>query len=396
MTRREWLKLTTAAGGAALLPNVTGVLGRAGASAQTAPAAGRERLLADFGWRFHLGHADDVAKDFGYGRGGAFAKSGSLIGGRGSVTQAAFDDSAWTAVDLPHDWAIDLPFSEDRNLNGHGAKPLGRAYPDTSIGWYRRTFDIPASDAGRRIAIEFDGVFRDCLVILNGHYVGRNLSGYVPFRFDITDLVTYGGRNALVVRVDATEYEGWFYEGAGIYRHVWLEKTAPLHVAPWGTFVTSAFNPDGATVTIANEIRNDSDTNPVCQVVLTIVDKDGRAVANYAGSPMPAAAWGNLMFKYQMKLQHPLLWSVDAPNMYKAITEVRAGSNVVDTYETPFGIRSVHFDADKGFFLNGEPVKIKGTCNHQDHAGVGAGLPDRLQYFRIEKLKEMGSNAYRT
>ena len=128
---------------------------------QSAGATGRERLLADFGWRFHLGHADDLAKDFGYGRGGAFAKSGSLIGGRGSVTQAAFDDAAWTAVDLPHDWAIDLPFIEDRGLNGHGAKPLGRAFPETSIGWYRRTFDIPASDAGRRIAIEFDGVFRD-------------------------------------------------------------------------------------------------------------------------------------------------------------------------------------------------------------------------------------------
>src|SRR5215471_18047750 len=156
MTRRDWLKLTTAAGGAALLPNVTGILGGASAASQNVAAAGRERLLADFGWRFHLGHADDIAKDFGYGRGGAFAKSGSLIGGRGSVTQATFDDGAWTAVDLPHDWAIDLPFNEERGLNAHGAKPLGRAYPDTSIGWYRRTFDIPASDAGRRISIEFD------------------------------------------------------------------------------------------------------------------------------------------------------------------------------------------------------------------------------------------------
>ncbi len=240
MTRREWLKLTTAAGGAALLPNVTGVLARAGASPQGAPASGRERLLADFGWRFHLGHADDVAKDFGFGRGGAFAKSGSLIGGRGSITQAAFDDKAWTAVDLPHDWAIDLPFVEDRGLNGHGAKPLGRAYPETSIGWYRRTFDMPASDAGRRIALEFDGVFRDAIVVLNGHFVGRNLSGYAPFRFDVTDsrhLTAAGTR--CVLRVDATEYEGWFYEGAGIYRHVWLEKTAPLHVAHSGTFVTS-------------------------------------------------------------------------------------------------------------------------------------------------------------
>jgi beta-galactosidase len=398
MTRREWLKLTSAAGGAALLPNVTGILG--GASAQSGPPAGRERLLADFGWRFHLGHADDIAKDFGYGRGGAFAKSGSLIGGRGSVTQATFDDAAWQAVDLPHDWAIDLPFNDDRGLNGHGAKPLGRAFPETSIGWYRRTFDIPASDAGRRIAIEFDGVFRDCIVILNGHFVGRNLSGYVPFRFDITDLVTYGGRNALVVRVDATEYEGWFYEGAGIYRHVWVEKTASLHVAHWGTFVTSEVGPESAIVSIATEVQNDADAAASCRVVSRIVDTSGTTVATLSSTPVSVAAWSRQTVTQKTALARPKLWSIEDPHLYKLVTEIQPGSTgpsgSVDTYETPFGVRVVKFDADNGFFLNGKPVKLKGTCNHQDHAGVGAGLPDRLQYFRIEKLKEMGSNAYRT
>ncbi len=394
MTRRDWLKLTTAAGGAALLPNVTGLLGDA--RAQMVPTPGRERLLADFGWRFHLGHADDVTKDFGFGRGGAFAKSGSLIGGRGSVTSAQFDDGGWTAVDLPHDWAIDLPFSEDRNLNGHGAKPLGRAFPDTSVGWYRRTFDIPASDRGRRISLDFDGVFRDCIVILNNHYVGRNLSGYTPFRFDITDLVTYDGKNALVVRVDATEYEGWFYEGAGIYRHVWLEKTAPLHVAHWGTFVTSEIAAGSATVTIATEIQNDAPAAANCVVVSTIVDKDGRTAATLTSSPLSIAAWGRQSVRQPTTLARASLWSVEAPNLYKLVTEVRSGTTVVDSYETPFGIRTVRFDADKGLFINDKSVKVKGTCNHQDHAGVGAGLPDRLQYFRIEKLKEMGSNAYRT
>jgi beta-galactosidase len=394
MTRRDWLKLTTAAGGAMLLPNVTGVLGDA--HAQMTPAPGRERLLADFGWRFHLGHADDVVKDFGFGRGGAFAKSGSLIGGRGSVTSAQFDDGGWTAVDLPHDWAIDLPFSEDRNLNGHGAKPLGRAFPDTSVGWYRRTFDIPASDRGRRISLEFDGVFRDCIVILNNHYVGRNLSGYTPFRFDITDLVTYDGKNTLVVRVDATEYEGWFYEGAGIYRHVWLEKTAPLHVAHWGTFVTSEVAAGSATMTIATEIQNDAPVAANCLVVSKIVDKDGRTAATLTSSPLSVAAWGRQSLRQPATLARPSLWSIETPNLYKLVTEVRSGTSVVDSYETPFGIRIVRFDADKGLFINDKSVKVKGTCNHQDHAGVGAGLPDRLQYFRIEKLKEMGSNAYRT
>jgi len=396
MTRRDWLKLTTAAGGAMLLPNVTGLLGDAQAQSMTTP--GRERLLADFGWRFHLGHANDVAKDFGFGRGGAFAKSGSLIGGRGSVTAAPFDDSAWTAVDLPHDWAVDLPFSDDRGLNAHGAKPLGRAFPETSVGWYRRTFDIPASDRGRRISLEFDGVFRDCLVILNGHYVGRNLSGYAPFRFDVTDLLTYDGKNALVVRVDATEYEGWFYEGAGIYRHVWLEKTAPLHVAHASTFVTSEVAASGtAAVTIAFEVQHEADSAPVaCQVASTIVDRDGRVVATQTSTPTAIPPWGRLLFRQRADIRNASLWSIETPNLYKVITEVRAGSDVVDRHETPFGIRTVRFDADQGLFLNDKPVKIKGTCNHQDHAGVGAGLPDRLQYFRIEKLKEMGSNAYRT
>jgi beta-galactosidase len=394
MTRRDWLKLTTAAGGAMLLPNVTGLLGDA--RTQNATTPGRERLLADFGWRFHLGHADDVARDFGFGRGGAFAKSGSLIGGRGSVTSAQFDDGSWAAVDLPHDWAIDLPFSEDRNLNGHGAKPLGRAFPDTSVGWYRRTFDIPASDRGRRISLEFDGVFRDCIVILNNHYVGRNLSGYTPFRFDITDLVTYDGKNALVVRVDATEYEGWFYEGAGIYRHVWLEKTAPLHVAHWGTFVTSDVTAGSATVTIATEVQNDAPAAANCLVVSKIVDTDGRTVATLTSSPLSVPAWGRQSLRQPTTLARPSLWSIDTPNLYKLVTEVRSGTTLVDSHETPFGIRTVRFDADKGLFINDKPVKVKGTCNHQDHAGVGAGLPDRLQYFRIEKLKEMGSNAYRT
>jgi beta-galactosidase len=388
------MKLTTAAGGAMLLPNVTGLLGDT--RAQTAPQLGRERLLADFGWRFHLGHADDVAKDFGFGRGGAFAKSGSLIGGRGSVTSAQFDDTTWSAVDLPHDWAIDLPFSEDRNLNGHGAKPLGRAFPDTSVGWYRRTFDIPASDRGRRISLEFDGVFRDAIVILNNHYVGRNLSGYTPFRFDITDLLTYEGKNALVVRVDATEYEGWFYEGAGIYRHVWLEKTAPLHVAHWGTFITSELAAGSATVTIATEIQNDAPAVATCVVVSKVVDQDGRIAATLTSSPLSVPAWGRQSLRQPTTLARPSLWSVDTPNLYKLVTEVRTGTTVVDSYETPFGIRAVRFDADKGLFINDKPVKVKGTCNHQDHAGVGAGLPDRLQYFRIEKLKQMGSNAYRT
>jgi len=372
---------------------------------------GRERLLADFGWRFHLGHANDPTLDFGYGRGNAFAKSGSFIsgGGRGNpaVTSNQFAAADWTAVDLPHDWAIDLPFISDRGQNGHGAKPLGRAYPETSVGWYRRTFTIPSTDLGRRITLEFDGVFRDAIVVLNGHYIGRNLSGYAPFRFDVTDLINYGtaeapGNNTLVVRADATESEGWFYEGAGIYRHVWLDKTAPLHVAHWGTFVRTEITgappqtapqplPAGtAIVHVDVDVQNESDSPALCNVGVTVLDARGRDVGAGATVDVTIPAGGRHTFKPQVTVRSPALWSIESPNMYKAVATVRmnAGRTVVDTYETPFGIRTVSFDADKGFFLNGKSVKIKGMCNHQDHAGVGSGLPDRLQDFRLVALRQ--------
>ncbi len=395
ISRRNWLKLTATAGGALLLPNVSGILGARGR--QTPSASPRERLLADFGWRFHLGHANDPAQDFGYGRSsGAFAKSGSFLSGRGNVAQPTFDASAWQAVDLPHDWAVDLPFVNDRTLIGHGCKPLGRAYPETSIGWYRRTFDMPGSDAGRRIALDFDGAFRDAVVILNGHYIGRNLSGYSPFRFDVTDFIAYGRPNTLVLRLDATEGEGWFYEGAGIYRHVWLEKTEPVHVAHGGTFVTSEVQGATAQVAIAIDVVNEADAPASCRVVSRLVDADGRTAATVTSEPARIEPWTSHTIEQRTPVSNPRLWSLDDPHVYTLVTSIQTDAGVVDHYETPFGIRTVHFDANTGFSLNGRPVKLKGTCNHQDHAGVGAALPDRLQAFRIQRLKEMGCNAYRT
>src|SRR4051812_38819624 len=198
-SRRRLLKTgALSVAGGALASRFTGVLGAMGTVSNDGMDGSsdvswtRERLLADFGWKFSLGHANDPAKDFGFGRGGIFAKSGSLIGGgRNSVTKAAFDDKGWKSVDLPHDWAIDLPFVNDRALDGHGYKPLGRTYPETSIGWYRRTFDVATTDAGRRVSLIFDGVYRDAMVVLNNHYLGRNMSGYTPARYDVTDFLNY-------------------------------------------------------------------------------------------------------------------------------------------------------------------------------------------------------------
>lgn len=234
------------------------------------------------------------------------------------------------------------------------------------------------------------------MVALNGNFLGRNMSGYAPARYDITDHALYGTKNVMVVRVDATLCEGWFYEGAGIYRHTWLLKTGPLHVANWGTFVASAVNGDVATLTLSTEVENESDSVQDCQVISAVVDASRETVTTKRTASISIPAWGRRVVKQSVTLHDLHLWSIEDPHLYRLLTTLEAGGVVADSYETPFGIRTVGFDADKGFILNGKPVKIKGTCNHQDHAGVGSALPDRLQSYRVEKLKAMGSNAYRT
>ena len=408
-TRRDLLKTCIAGAGASALPGLSppdfpngSAAKDAGdessqdaSAAQPASSSPRERLLLDFGWRFHFGHADDPTKDFGFGgmrRELQFAKANLYL----PVLASEFDDSAWRNIDLPHDWAVELPFQNVPNLPEHGGHPLGREFPETSIGWYRRVFDLPAADAGRRISIDFDGMFRNAIVMFNGHYIGVNFSGYAPFHCDVTDFAGFGDKNILVVRVDATEGEGWFYEGAGIYRHVWLTKTNPVHIAHWGTYVRSEVRGPVASVFISTEVENQSDQEVPCRVVSHILDPQGKTVATAEPAAGNVAAFEKRAFKSQPTIDHPLLWSLEERHLYRAITTVEKNGATVDREETTFGIRTILFDADKGFFLNGKPVKIKGTCNHQDHAGVGAALPDRLQYYRIERLIEMGSNGYRT
>ena len=394
-TRRDLLKSSIAASASAAQQGTAGAQSQAPASQPQTPAAsGRERLLLDFGWRFHLGHADDPAQDFGWGRqGDTFAKSGATV----PAARANFDDSSWRKLDLPHDWAIELPFENNPALTAHGSHPLGRSFPATSIGWYRRVFDIPASDLGRRISLEFDGVYRNSIVIFNGHYIGNNFSGYAPFRFDVTDHANYGSPNVLLVRVDATLGDGWFYEGAGIYRHVWMVKTNPVHVPQWGTFVRASLRPGSpAIVRITTEVENEGDAARNCRVVSRVVDPAGKLVTTLTAPPVSIPGAGRNAFEQTLNVASPLLWSVEEPQLYRVDTTVESAGAPVDTYSTPFGIRSVRFDVNNGFFINEKPVKLKGTCNHQDHAGVGAALPDRIQYYRVERLKDMGSNAIRT
>jgi beta-galactosidase len=357
-----------------------------------AAVAPREQLLFDFGWKFQFGHGTDPARDLGFGNGqGDFAKTGEF-----DFAKSKFDDSKWRALDLPHDWAVELPFVHDDVQNSHGYKPVGRRYPENSVGWYRRAFDIPASDAGRRINIEFDGAFRSVLVFVNGCFIGRNDNGYAPFRFDLTDFLSFGQKNYIVVRVDASFGDGWFYEGAGIYRHVWLTKTDPLHLGKWESTVRTAVSGNSATLTLGTVVLNEGKQAENAKVSWKILDAAGKTVATAEAAQQAVAVDGSATFAATAKLANPALWSVDAPNLYSAIVTVEAGGKPRDAERVSFGVRTVRFDADKGFFLNGKSIKIQGTCNHQDHAGVGAALPDRLQWFRLAVLKEMGGNAVRT
>ncbi len=405
-TRRDLLKTglaaTAGAVGSRLLPPAQ-AQAMAGAqassspqaSASAAPSLGRERLLLDYGWKFVLGNANDPVKDTGFGqmrRGNlTYAKATGLA----APSRANYNDTAWRSLDLPHDWAVELPFQNDPPLPDHGGKPLGREYPETSIGWYRRTFDLAANDAGRRIAVEFDGVFRNATVFFNGQYIGQYFSGYAPFRCDLTDFAV-PGPNALAVRVDATLGEGWFYEGAGIYRHVWLVKSDPLHVAPGGLVVRSTVSNGAAALTLLAETVNESDLDRTCSAEWRIFDGQQRQVATVTAAAQRLAPWSTHTFEAGARLDRPALWSLETPNLYRIELKLLDGVEPVDQDQTGFGVRTIRFDPERGFFLNERAVKIKGTCNHHDHAGVGTAVPDAIQYYRVGRLKAMGSNGCRT
>jgi len=365
---------------------------QAGTAEALAAVAPREHLLFDFGWKFIFGNGNDPAKDLGFGKGqGDFAKTGDF-----GFAKAGFDDSKWRELNLPHDWAVELPFVDDQEQLSHGFKPIGRRYPESSVGWYRREFDVPASDRGKRVWVEFDGVFRDVLLFVNGCFIGRNNNGYAPFRFDITDFLAVGAKNYIVARVDASFGDGWFYEGAGIYRHVWLTKMDPLHLGAWESYVRSELSGDSAALTLGTVVSNEGKQNENARVTWRIEDAKGNTVASAESQAQSVPADGSTEFTAKAKLPKARLWSVEEPNLYTAIVTVETEGKARDAERVNFGVRTVRFDAAKGFFLNGKSLKIQGTCNHQDHAGVGAAVPDRLQWFRLGVLREMGCNAVRT
>ncbi|MES3023528.1 MAG: beta-galactosidase GalA [Pseudomonadota bacterium] len=369
----------------------TGAEAGAAPSAEVQTVAGRERINIDKGWRFAHGHAYDAKQDFGFGlRPFFFAKAGYGDG----PASVEFSDAAWRKLDLPHDWAVELPF-DARASTGHGSRAVGRNFPENSVGWYRKLIHIPSADKGRRVSLEFDGIYRNSAVWVNGHYIGTEPSGYSGFRYDITDYLNFGADNLVAVRADATVEEGWFYEGAGIYRHVWLTKTDPLHVAQWGTFVKTALDGARARIEVDVTVVNDGKSAQPFTLRQQVYDPDGKLVTQADQQGRSVRARGEGQFTAALSVPAARLWSLEEPRLYTLKTTLLRGAAVLDTYDTRFGIRTVVFDRDKGFFLNGKSLKLRGTNNHQDHAGVGVALPDGLQGWRLKQLKSFGVNAYR-
>ncbi len=357
----------------------------------------RETIRLDDGWKFALGNASDPKKDFGCGTEyfNYLTKANSIHNEGPYVMK--FDDKDWQEVSVPHDWATTLPFAREAS-HSHGYKTVGYKYPETSVGWYRKVVNIPAGDLGKHIALRFDGIFRNARVWFNGFYMGTEPSGYATQVYDVTEYVNYGGDNLICVRADATLEEGWFYEGAGIYRDAWLEKTAAVSVAPFGTFVYADLKAPyaSATIHVETEVNNHSLEAQKCEVSQRLLDADGKEVASMLPVTLSLKGKQTLGCQQQATVQTPHLWSTADPYLYKVETTIKVNGQVTDVYETTTGIREVAFDAERGFLLNGEPLKLKGVNMHQDHAGVGAAIPEALMAWRIQRLKELGCNAYRS
>lgn len=305
---------------------------------------------------------------------------------------ASYDDSSWRTVQLPHDYVVENKFSPDADSD-HGFLP-------TNVAWYRKHIHVPSVAPGAHLWLEFDGVYRDSKVWLNGTLLGEHQSGYTSFYYDVTDTAKPGADNVIAVRVDPSKTEGWFYEGGGIYRHVWLTTVPPIHVGHWGTFVTSTVEglsngtASSASILDQTDIVNETSSPETATVETDIIDGTGAKVAsgttdvNLGPGLTPAVP-------IKLSVTNPHLWSPDSPNMYSAETTVLVGNKVVDSYDTPFGIRDIKVDPNLGLLVNGLHVKIQGTCNHQDVAGIGIGVPDNMLAWRVSKLKAFGCNGYR-
>jgi beta-galactosidase len=376
-------------------------------AAAAAPAMPREKVSFDAGWRFSRNTYEDGSLTYTNIRpwvmstGSEFVKDGQVTprptGNLDSdYAQQDFDDTSWQQINLPHDWAIAGPF----DINAPGA--TGKL-PWEGVGWYRKHFSVPASDQGRRIYLDIDGAMSYANVWVNGQYVGGWPYGYQSWQLDLTPYLKFGADNVIAIRLDNPPDSSRWYPGAGIYRNVWLEKTSPVHVDHWGTYVTTPdISPSAATVNIQATVDNDSETDTALSMrneiyELNADDSLGKPVGNVDLTWLPISAHTNLMSECKLSVPNPKLWSLEKPNRYVVVTTVeQKDGQIIDQYQTPFGIRTIKFDADNGFFLNGEHVLLNGVCDHADLGALGTAINTRGLERQIEILKEMGCNAIRT
>ena len=338
----------------------------------TIPAAGaqpqspRLELAADSNWKFILG---DPA---------------------GAETRS-FDDANWRRVELPHDWSIEGRPSKDNPTGSEGG------YFPAGTGWYRKTFSAPPEWRGKRVSVEFDGVYRDATVYLNGHKLGNQPYGYTSFSFDVTPDLDFSGLNVLAVRVDnSAQPNSRWYSGSGIYRHVRVVVTDPVHVAHWGVLVsTTRASAEGGSLSVRTRVENESAATARVTVETQILDRGGKP-AGRAQSAVEAAPGGGTEASQEIEVSKPALWSPEAPALYRAVTRLRKDGKVVDEVVTTFGIRTLAWSAEKGLLLNGKPIKLAGGCVHHDNGPLGAAAFDRAEERRVELLKAAGYNAVRT
>lgn len=326
------------------------------------------RIVKNFneGWVFHLGDEPEASAP-------------------------SFNDQPWRELNLPHDWSIEGEFSEEHPAgSGGGALPGG-------IGWYRKRFTVNQEMKGNCLFIDFDGVYMNTETWINGHYLGKRPYGYISFRHDLTPYLNYGSENVIAVRVDNSEQpNSRWYSGSGIYRNVWLTVTHPVHVDLWGTFVTTPeVRDDQATIQVKTRIKNSTDQTTALLLRTSILNANGKRVASIETDESPELGRSTEV-THELPLPHPHRWSIEDPYLYQVATEIIIDGQRVDYYTTPLGVRTFSFDPDKGFFLNGEPTKIKGVCMHHDLGCLGAAVNRRAIERQLEILKAMGVNSIRT
>ncbi|MCP5538508.1 MAG: glycoside hydrolase family 2 protein [Akkermansiaceae bacterium] len=303
-----------------------------------------------------------------------------------------FPDSPWRKLSLPHDWGIEGPFRLE--LEGSTGK-----LPWRGIGWYRKHFTIPAGDKGKQIFIDFDGAMAHAKVYCNGHYAGTWPYGYSSFRMDLTPHIKFGGDNVIAVRLDTENWDSRWYPGAGIYRHVWLVKTQPVHVGHWGSYLTTPeITPEKGSVKLELTLDNQGGDTTAVTVTTELLDAgaESGSLARVRSKGITIPALGSTTLTQHLEVPAPRLWSLENPHPYLARTTITAGDKTLDVYDTPFGFRTLKFTARDGFLLNGERMEIKGVCNHHDLGALGAALNERALERQLEILKEMGCNAIRT